>query len=82
MFTRANDIVYVGYKVVDDKPVAITQERESVEGAAQAIQAYALAQGLSARDIDFYVVRQTTSYAPLSKTRFTVSSTTEPVVGQ
>jgi len=76
----ANVTTYAGWAF--DQPVGrkITGDYDSLEAAGLAIQAFARNLGLSARDIDFYIIKETISYEPLTKTRFAVTSTTTPII--
>ena len=65
-----------------DRPpgIKITPDCDTIPQVTAAIQAYARREGLSANGVFFYVVEETTTYTPLSRTRFVITTTTEPIV--
>jgi hypothetical protein len=73
-----NAVTFAGYRFDQGAPKKITNDFSTPQEAGVAIQAYAKNIGLDARDIYFYLVKETVAYQPISKTRFTVSTVTEP----
>lgn len=63
----------------DRKPgFKITPDCDTPQAAGGAIQSYARNKGLEAQNVDFYIVKETTSYVPLTKTKFTILTETTP----
>ena len=76
-----DQVTYAGWKeLADGSLIKVTSERESPEAAALEIRAYGLREGIAAQGIPFYIVREVLSFAPLSKTVFSITTTTTPVV--
>jgi hypothetical protein len=64
-----------------DRPPAmkITPDCETPQAAGEAILAYARREGLSVVGVEFSIIAETTNYTPVSKTIFTITTTTEPI---
>lgn len=69
-------VTYAGYVIKNGQPVKITSERSSNASALEAITLEAKRMGLEARDVTFFVVEETVTYKPISKTIFTISQNT------
>jgi len=70
--------VYAGWRFDRPPGYKITADCETPQAAGLAIQAYGRQEGLAAENVEFYIVQETTTYTPLTKTVFTVVVTTTP----
>jgi hypothetical protein len=73
-------VTYAGWRVNEvGIPSRITGDRESQQSALLEIQAFAKRLGLDARNVEFFVVKETLSFETISKTVFEITATTTPV---
>lgn len=72
-------VTFAGWRFDRPPGMKITPDCETLLATATAIQQYAKNKGMEAQNVDFYIVEETVSFKPVSKTKFTIVTTTEPV---